>query len=47
MSELQWDTKQFNNPKYFSANKQPFVYSFGGGSVPLICKVWSSVSNEN
>ena len=29
MYEIQWDTKQFNNPKYFEGGKQPFVYSFG------------------
>ncbi len=29
MYEIQWDTKQFNDPKYFEGGKQPFVYSFG------------------
>ncbi len=27
--EMQWDTKAFNDPKYFEGGKQPFVYSFG------------------
>ncbi|KAJ8122558.1 hypothetical protein ONZ43_g1278 [Nemania bipapillata] len=29
MYEIYWNTSQFNDPKYFSANSQPFVYSFG------------------
>jgi len=24
-----WDTKQFNDPKYYKDGKQPLVYSFG------------------
>jgi len=31
MYEMQWDTKAFNDPKYFTGGKQPFVYSFGDG----------------
>lgn len=29
MYEMQWDTSQFNDPKYFEGGKQPFVYSTG------------------
>ncbi len=29
--EMMWDTKEFNDPKYFSGGKQPLVYSFGDG----------------
>ncbi|KAI0432297.1 hypothetical protein F5Y09DRAFT_329747 [Xylaria sp. FL1042] len=31
MYEIYWDTSQFNDPKYFPAGSQPFVYSFGDG----------------
>jgi len=31
MFEMQWDTRTFNDPKYFAGGKQPFVYSFGDG----------------
>lgn len=31
MYEIYWNTSQFNDPKYFSAGSQPFVYSFGDG----------------
>ncbi|KAK4183254.1 hypothetical protein QBC35DRAFT_456470 [Podospora australis] len=29
MYEMLWDTREFNDPKYFEGGKQPFVYSFG------------------
>jgi len=29
MYEMQWDTRPFNDSKYFQDGKQPFVYSFG------------------
>ena len=29
MYEIQWNTKQFNDAKYFEGGKQPFVYSYG------------------
>jgi len=29
MYEVMWDTRPFNDPKYFAGGKQPFVYSFG------------------
>ena len=29
MYEVMWDTRPFNDPKYFEGGKQPFVYSFG------------------
>lgn len=29
MYEINWDTRGFNDPKYFEGGKQPFVYSFG------------------
>ncbi|KAK3321671.1 hypothetical protein B0H66DRAFT_618703 [Apodospora peruviana] len=32
MYEMQWNTTQFNDPKYFGGGKQPFVYSFGDGT---------------
>ncbi|KAK0722610.1 hypothetical protein B0T26DRAFT_739810 [Lasiosphaeria miniovina] len=32
MYEIMWDTKPFNDPKYFQGGKQPFVYSFGDGT---------------
>ena len=28
MYEIMWDTRPFNNAKYFQGGKQPFVYSF-------------------
>lgn len=31
MYEVMWDTRPFNNPKYFAGGTQPFVYSFGDG----------------
>jgi len=31
MYEMYWDTRSFNDPKYFEGGKQPFVYSFGDG----------------
>lgn len=27
--EIMWDTRPFNDAKYFQNGKQPFVYSFG------------------
>ncbi|KAK4218495.1 hypothetical protein QBC37DRAFT_466503 [Rhypophila decipiens] len=32
MYEINWDTRQFNEPEYFKGGRQPFVYSFGDGS---------------
>ncbi|KAH8896038.1 hypothetical protein GQ53DRAFT_641040 [Thozetella sp. PMI_491] len=32
MYEIMWDTRPFNDPKYFQGGKQPFVYSFGDGT---------------
>ncbi|KAK4210501.1 hypothetical protein QBC37DRAFT_292391 [Rhypophila decipiens] len=29
MYEIMWDTRPFNDAKYFEGGKQPFVYSFG------------------
>ena len=29
MYEVRWDTRGFNDLKYFVDGKQPFVYSFG------------------
>lgn len=29
MFEIMWDTRQFNNPKYFKEGRQPFMYSYG------------------
>ncbi|KAK4222136.1 hypothetical protein QBC38DRAFT_504296 [Podospora fimiseda] len=29
MYEINWDTREFNNPEDFGKGKQPFVYSFG------------------
>jgi hypothetical protein len=31
MYEVMWDTRPFNDAKYFTGGKQPFVYSFGDG----------------
>jgi len=28
MFEMMWDTRRFNDKKYFQNGKQPFVYSF-------------------
>jgi len=28
MYEIMWDTRGFNDKKYFQNGKQPFVYSF-------------------
>lgn len=37
MYEMQWDTRQFNDPKYFEDGKQPFVYSFGDAYSSPFC----------
>jgi hypothetical protein len=36
MYEMQWDTRPFNDAKYFAGGKQPFVYSFGDGYVTSV-----------
>jgi hypothetical protein len=35
MYEIMWDTRPFNDAKYFQNGNQPFVYSFGDGWVLL------------
>jgi Domain of unknown function (DUF1996) len=43
MYEVMWDTRQFNDPKYFEGGKQPFVYSFGDGCVLIYHHISTNV----